>query len=46
MIELVKKLKTNYLIGVITENKCDRIETILDYYKLKKYLDVVAVSAE
>ena len=45
MIALVKKLKEKYLVGMITDNKCDRIRTILDYRGLNQYFDVVAVSA-
>lgn len=46
MISLVKKLNESYLIGMVTDNKCDRISTILDYRKLNQYFDVVAVSAD
>ncbi len=45
MITLVQKLKERYLIGMITDNKCDRINTILDYRGLNQYFDVVAISA-
>lgn len=45
MIALVKKLKDRYLIGMVTDNKCDRISTILDYRGLNQYFDVVAISA-
>lgn len=45
MISLVKQLKERYLIGMVTDNKADRIDTILDYRELRKYFDVVAVSA-
>lgn len=46
MINLVKKLKERYSIGMVTDNKCDRIQTILDYRDLNQYFDVVAVSAD
>ena len=46
MLNLVKELKNNYKIGMITENKCDRIEEILSYYKLGDLFDTVSVSAE
>ncbi len=46
MIALVKMLKENYLIGMVTDNKCDRIRTILEYRGLQPYFDVVAISAE
>ena len=45
MIELVKELKERYLIGMVTDNKCDRISTILEYRGLNPYFDVVAISA-
>ena len=45
MICLVKKLNESYLIGMVTDNKCDRINTILDYRDLNQYFDVVAISA-
>lgn len=46
MIELVKDLKQYYTIGMITDNKCDRINEILVYNNLQSYFDVVAISAE
>ncbi len=45
MIALVHRLKEKYLIGMVTDNKYDRIRTILDYRGLTPYFDVVAVSA-
>lgn len=45
MIALVQKLKEKYLIGMVTDNKYDRIRTILDYRGLAPYFDVVAISA-
>lgn len=45
MISLVQELKKKYYIGIVTDNKYDRISTILDYRGLNKYFDVVAVSA-
>ena len=45
MISLVKRLKERYLIGMVTDNKADRIDTILEYRGLRQYFDVVAVSA-
>ena len=45
MIALVQELKKRYLIGMITDNKCDRIRTILEHRGLNQYFDVVAVSA-
>lgn len=46
MINLAKELKKSYKIGLITDNKCDRIEEILDFYKLKNLFDVVTISAQ
>ncbi len=46
MLDLVRRLKEKYLIGMVTDNKCDRIETILEYRNLKKCFDAVAVSAQ
>lgn len=45
MIALVQKLKERYLIGMVTDNKYDRINTILDYRGLNQCFDVVAISA-
>lgn len=46
MLELVRRLKERYFIGMVTDNKCDRIQTILEYRNLDRYFDVVAVSAQ
>ena len=45
MIALVKQLKEQYLIGMVTDNRCDRISTILEHNGIKQYFDVVAISA-
>lgn len=45
MITLVQKLKERYLIGMVTDNKSDRISTILEHKGLSQYFDVVAISA-
>jgi len=45
MIALVRELKKKYLVGMVTDNKYDRISTILDHRGLNQYFDVVAVSA-
>ena len=45
MIDLVQKLKERYFVGMVTDNKCDRISTILDYRGLNQCFDVVAISA-
>lgn len=47
MICLVEALKTaGYVIGMITDNKCDRIETILTHFQLKHLFDAVVISAD
>lgn len=47
MIELVYKLKsTGYKIGMITDNKRDRIDCIIEHYDWCSLFDVVIVSAD
>jgi len=46
MIDLIKELKRNYLIAMVTDNKCDRIDTILCSNNLQSYFNLVAVSAK
>lgn len=46
MISLVLELKTKYKIGMITDNKVDRITEILKYHNLTDLFDVVTISAE
>lgn len=46
MIEYARELKQNYLLGLITDNKADRMEEILTWYQLKDLFDAVAVSAQ
>ncbi len=45
MIALVKQLKTQYPIGMITDNKCDRIDAIVQHHQWDKLFDVISVSA-
>lgn len=45
MISLVRSLKKSYLTGLITDNKADRINVILEKRQLDDCFDVVAVSA-
>jgi len=45
MIALLKELKQQYHIGLITDNKCDRINAILQHHGWEALFDVVAVSA-
>lgn len=46
MFSIVRGLKKKYLIGMITDNKVDRINTILAHHKLTELFDVVTISAE
>ncbi len=46
MLSLVRELKTKYKIGMITDNKVDRITEILKYHNLTDLFDVVTISAE
>lgn len=47
MISLADKLKRhNYKIGMITDNKKDRIDSIVNHYDWNKLFDVITVSAE
>lgn len=45
MINLVRELKRNYRIAMVTDNKADRVESILCKNNLQPYFDVVAISA-
>ncbi len=46
VIAYIKELKAKYIIGMITDNKVDRIETILKALNLEDLFDVVVISAE
>ena len=46
MLSVVKQLKEKYLIGIITDNKVDRIHAILENRGLTDLFDVVTVSAQ
>ncbi|MBE5891978.1 MAG: haloacid dehalogenase [Lachnospiraceae bacterium] len=45
MFNYIKALKSTYRIGMVTDNKVDRIETILKHNHYADYFDVVAISA-
>ncbi|MCR5608891.1 MAG: HAD-IA family hydrolase [Lachnospiraceae bacterium] len=45
MIGYIKERHNNYLIGMITDNKADRIDTIVNNSVLKELLDIVIISA-
>ena len=46
MFKYIEELKCTYCIGMVTDNKVDRIEAILDYKNYKGFFDVVAISAK
>lgn len=46
MILFVRELKIKYKIGVITDNKVDRITKILEHHNLTDLFDIVTISAE
>jgi len=46
MFNYIKELKNTYYIGLVTDNKEDRIEAILDHKNYKRYFDIVAISAK
>lgn len=46
MISLVRELKTKYKIGMITDNKVDRVTEILRFHNLTDLFDLVTISAE
>ena len=46
MFNYIKELKKSYRIGMITDNKVDRIEIILKHNHCTDYFDVVAISAK
>lgn len=45
MITLLKELKKSYLIAMVTDNKTDRIDTVLEFNNLSAYFDYVTISA-
>lgn len=47
MLELVMNLKKlGYITGIITDNKKDRMDAVVRYYKLNDLFDYIIVSAE
>lgn len=46
MIDYIKELRKDYLIGMITDNKADRIKALVDNTVLNGLVDVVIISAE
>lgn len=45
LLSYIKELKSHYVIGMITDNKADRIETILESTELNNLFDIVTISA-
>ena len=46
MLALARELKRRGItIGMITDNKCDRVDAILEHYGLRELFDIVVVSA-
>ncbi len=47
MIAIIDKLKKlNYKIGMVTDNKKDRIDDIVQYYDMNKIFDAITISAD
>jgi HAD superfamily hydrolase (TIGR01509 family) len=46
MLELAKELRSRYAVGIITDNKKDRIDHLRTMHKLDSLFDPIAVSAE
>jgi len=47
IMALIDGLKQqNYIIGMVTDNKKDRIDDIVKYYEWNKIFDVITISAE
>jgi len=46
MFELVNSLRGKYKTGIITDNKKDRFDMLIKEWQLKKYFDVLILSAD
>lgn len=46
MLDIIREFKENYIIGMITDNKADRIDAIIDNTELKGLFDSVVISAK
>ena len=46
MLDYIKDKHNNYLIGMITDNKTDRIDAIINNFVFKELFDVVVISAD
>ncbi len=45
MLDVLKSLKSKYKTGLVTDNKSDRIDEIINYHHLSELFDTVSVSA-
>ena len=46
MIALARELKRQYLIGMVTDNKADRVQAILKYFGLTDLFNAISISAQ
>ncbi|VVB59923.1 Glyceraldehyde 3-phosphate phosphatase [uncultured archaeon] len=46
MLELAKKLRKNYKVGIITDNSKGRFNAIIDEFKLRDIFDALILSAD
>ncbi len=46
MLQYIKDRRDNYLIGMITDNKADRLKTIVNNNELKDLFNVIIISAD
>ncbi len=46
MIAFIEELKKSYKIGMITDNKRDRIEVVSEFNKFDEIFDVISISAD
>ena len=46
IMDYIREKHKDYLIGMITDNKVDRIRTIVEHTELKDLMDVVVISAD
>lgn len=44
MLDLVRELKTNYKIGMVTDNPVERMDATVDHFNLRPLFDAITVS--
>lgn len=44
MLDLVRELKANYKIGMVTDNPVERVDVAVDHFSLRPLFDVITVS--